>query len=259
MNLLKVIVNSYKDILIILLIIIFITNYYIVKLECNMINNELNKIKLVNNKLIEKITRLNKGSTQNLQNFFSKQIEEKDANISYLRQNLLNLMEEQKQNYVLKKIQSMSEPEVSQKIATFFNISTDEQPRELSSKEFAIKLLSIATNENEIVDIESPFQEIVFSSDRDGNPSYVFPRGIKKIIAHFDVSFFLDKKVFIKWVNQESGKIELFNFYAISPDRKKNFVWLKKKKGWETGSYQVNIYSLNNKLKLVAYGSFEIE
>ncbi len=84
------------------------------------------------------------------------------------------------------------------------------------------------------------------------------------IYAHLDTNGQVPKSphVFIKWVNNETGQVLLFDKKDIVADSHQNWVSFQPNDGWEKGSYDVRFYQFTSELEPIAqttYNIYEVE
>ncbi|MBS9779751.1 MAG: hypothetical protein KGV51_03910 [Moraxellaceae bacterium] len=84
------------------------------------------------------------------------------------------------------------------------------------------------------------------------------------IYAHLDTNGQVAKSphVFVKWVNNETGQVLLFDKKDIVADSQQNWVSFQPNDGWEKGSYDVRFYQFTSELEPIAqttYNIYEVE
>lgn len=82
-----------------------------------------------------------------------------------------------------------------------------------------------------------------------------------KIYAHLDTNgqVPVDKYVFIKWVNNQTGQVLLFEKKNISANSNQNWVSFVPSDGWQVGSYDVRFYQFNSELQPIAQTTYSID
>lgn len=81
-----------------------------------------------------------------------------------------------------------------------------------------------------------------------------------KLYAHLDTHGQVPSSpfVFIKWVNNETGQVYLFEKKDIVADSEQNWVSFKPYEGWQPGSYDIRFYQFNSALQPVAQLTYNI-
>ena len=81
-----------------------------------------------------------------------------------------------------------------------------------------------------------------------------------KIYAHLDTRGQIPASpyVFVKWVNNETGQVLLFEKKDIIADSNQNWVSFIPYDGWQTGSYDIRFYQFTSELQPVAQLSYHI-
>lgn len=237
-------------------------SYHELKKAYDMKNLDYDNLLIQNDKLlalIEKNQIRKKNLITNIQNI--KRDKKKESALENEINNLKNIIDSYemniRKNIALKKLEKLREQEVIEILENILDIKDEELPLNVSSKEFATKLLYIATNNEE----EKVYENISFVNENKSSDEMfdnVFDSNTKKITATFDTSSYEDSKVLTKWINKDTGDVLLFDFYKINPDIKENYIWLEKKNGWKKGNYKVEMYSLSNNLEKISSNEFNI-
>jgi hypothetical protein len=81
-----------------------------------------------------------------------------------------------------------------------------------------------------------------------------------KLYAHLDTHGQVPSSpfVFVKWVNNETGQVYLFEKKDIVADSEQNWVSFKPYEGWQPGSYDIRFYQFNSALQPVAQLTYNI-
>ncbi len=81
-----------------------------------------------------------------------------------------------------------------------------------------------------------------------------------KIYAHLDTRGQVpdDKYVFVKWINNQTGQVLLFEKKNISANSNQNWVSFIPTDGWQVGRYDVRFYQFNSELKPIAQTTYNI-
>lgn len=64
--------------------------------------------------------------------------------------------------------------------------------------------------------------------------------------------------VFVKWVNNETGQVYLFEKKDIVANSEQNWVSFKPDEGWQPGSYDIRFYQFNSALQPIAQLTYNI-
>ena len=81
-----------------------------------------------------------------------------------------------------------------------------------------------------------------------------------KIYAHLDTRGQVpaDKYVFVKWINNQTGQVLLFEKKNISASSDHNWVSFVPTDGWQVGSYDVRFYQFDSDLKPIAQTTYNV-
>lgn len=81
-----------------------------------------------------------------------------------------------------------------------------------------------------------------------------------KLFAHLDTAGKVPASpfVFVKWVNNQTGQVLLFEKKDIVANSNQNWVSLKPYEGWTTGSYDIRFYQFTSELQPVAQLTYQI-
>ncbi len=77
---------------------------------------------------------------------------------------------------------------------------------------------------------------------------------IYSCIESNDPNFINREKILIKWYNS-NDQVLYFDYLGIDPAKKYNYIWFDRS-FWDTGIYNVEIFELENNIRLLASGSF---
>ncbi len=80
---------------------------------------------------------------------------------------------------------------------------------------------------------------------------------IYSCIESNDPNFINRKKILIKWYSSNE-QVFYFDYLGIDPAKKYNYIWFDRP-FWEPGIYNVEIFELENNIRLLASGSFIVE
>ena len=78
--------------------------------------------------------------------------------------------------------------------------------------------------------------------------------------AHLDTNGQIpsNKYVFIKWINNQTGQVLLFEKKNISANSNQNWVSFIPSDGWQEGSYDVRFYQFDSELQPIAQTTYNI-
>ncbi|MDO5652460.1 MAG: hypothetical protein Q4G13_10095 [Moraxella sp.] len=81
-----------------------------------------------------------------------------------------------------------------------------------------------------------------------------------KLYAHLDTFGKVPSNgtVFVKWVNNNTGQVLLFENKPIMADSHQNWVSFQPYDGWQVGSYDVKYYEFNSELKPIAQMTYYV-
>ncbi len=81
-----------------------------------------------------------------------------------------------------------------------------------------------------------------------------------KIYAHLDTNGQVPASpyVFIKWVNNQTGQVLLFDKKDVLADSNQNWVSFQPDDGWQVGSYDVRFYQFTSELQPIAQTTYNI-
>lgn len=81
-----------------------------------------------------------------------------------------------------------------------------------------------------------------------------------KLYAHLDTSGRVPESpyVFVKWVNNQTGQVLLFEKKDIVANKNQNWVSFKPYDGWTQGSYDIRFYQFTSELEPIAQLTYQI-
>lgn len=149
-------------------------------------------------------------------------------------------------------------------IQKYTNLAEEDLPLEGEDlAEWAAKMYGIY-DLDEVFNVAPLVIDILFSTsvnpdNSPASPQNVFKQSDRRIYACFASQEEVEglTKIFVRWTNRTTGKMEHFNSFPITPDASFNFVWLERKEGWQSGEYEVEIFKTQTSDK-IAGGKFEI-
>lgn len=154
-------------------------------------------------------------------------------------------------------------------IQNYVNIDADDIPKEMSVKDFAVKLteilakdilkpLSIESNTEDKNSNNIEFGTSTLEDNSAAELRRIFSPDETKIFATFVTSQNTDDEVLVKWFKTDQPKVFLFKKFPINPDANYNYIWFEQPTGWSRGEYSVEIYSLKDNLEILAKDKYEI-
>ena len=159
---------------------------------------------------------------------------------------------------VIEKIDAMSDKSLADKLKYLFE---EDALKEISNvREFSKKVVDTALEETDAAD-PTLSASILFST----SPS----RGVQLIgygaeIGKYDVVFahFESEKpignAIVKWQNQSTGEILLYMNQNVGSSTMDQHISWSPVNGWTSGTYQVSLYSLSEKMTPIAANSYSI-
>jgi hypothetical protein len=151
----------------------------------------------------------------------------------------------------------------------YTRITPEDIPPTLSIQEFAAHVAAIATTDiltagargsqpedPTVTDIRfgtSPRQ-----SESTESPGARFSTYDARIYAVFDTRSYRHSDVLLKWYRVDQPELLVLQKYEIDPDADYNYVWYKRKEGWPTGQYRVEVYSLGRSFRIMSSGEYEV-
>ena len=81
-----------------------------------------------------------------------------------------------------------------------------------------------------------------------------------KMYAHLDTNGQVpaNKYVFVKWINNQTGQVLLFEKKNISANSNQNWVSFIPSDGWQEGSYDVRFYQFDSELQPIAQTTYNV-
>ncbi|WP_169391552.1 MULTISPECIES: hypothetical protein [Psychrobacter] len=81
-----------------------------------------------------------------------------------------------------------------------------------------------------------------------------------KLFAHLDTSGKVPASpfVFVKWVNNQTGQVLLFEKKDIVANRNQNWVSFRPYDGWSAGSYDIRFYQFTSELQPIAQLTYDV-
>ena len=170
---------------------------------------------------------------------------------------------------------NLDDQEILGLIQSFINIDSDDVPSQMPIKDFAAKLVEIAAH-----GVLTPAQgesttngptplPVYFDTSTNQDFSVLDPKETflseeNKIFAAFDSSHLTDDNVLVdsvlvKWYRTDQPQVLLMKSFPIRPLSNYNHIWLERPQGWPMGDYQVEIYSFQDDLDVIASGKYNIE
>jgi hypothetical protein len=163
----------------------------------------------------------------------------------------------------------LEEDALSSLLYEFTQISREDIPPTLSIQEFAAHVAEIAAKDIWTVGARLSLPEDPTVTDiRFGtsprqsgsteSPSTRFSTYDARIYAVFDTRTYEHSGVLLKWYRIDRPELFILQKYEIDPHAAYNYVWYKRKEGWPTGQYRVEVYSLGQSFRMISSGQYEI-
>jgi hypothetical protein len=129
---------------------------------------------------------------------------------------------------------------------------------------FAMRLAEVAM-EGTMVDapetVDAPY--VWFGGDASGiedrsKGTHGFDLRQERIYAFFSAGDYPGRKVLVKWYRTDEPQIMLFKRHNIGSGREADYVWLEPGAGWQSGDYQVDIYTGDEAMDRLAAGRYSV-
>ena len=80
---------------------------------------------------------------------------------------------------------------------------------------------------------------------------------LETILAYIIASGELGK-IIVKWQNSDTGKILSIKNFTHNPNINEEYAWFKSGKGWQTGHYQVSVFTMDDQVTPIGGNSYSI-
>lgn len=162
-----------------------------------------------------------------------------------------------------RKINSMSDSAVLKKLGLIFS---DEQMENIQNpKDFARRLTEVAleestdnqsgSTENTNVDVRISISHSI--GYQEAADELLVASKFKRLYANI-LSSEIMEAVLVKWKNLSTGELLFYKGISLNQLDGPQFIWAKPKNGWETDTYQINMYKIGAELQLLASKQFTI-
>jgi hypothetical protein len=162
-------------------------------------------------------------------------------------------------------IDRMSERELRQIVGLTTQLGAEAIEEIDDIREFAERLVDIAM-EGTVIDQphEAGLSEVVFGvseyeMEANGQAQTVLERQENRIYAFFPTDSYQGSTVMVKWYRVDEPEIVLFRRHSVTPGDQRGFVWVEQSAGWQSGHYQVDIFSGDASMDRLAFGRYEVE
>ena len=161
-------------------------------------------------------------------------------------------------------VAAMSDAELSATLMSTVRLSEEELGDVRDLRAFAGRMLEVAmlgvTEPGESLPDAEPIR---FSRTARGGESGKtlgarFPEGRGRIFATFRVRDPSRGRVLVKWFRADRPHILLMQRYSLKAGEESGYVWLEPDGGWESGTYQVDVYAADEAATAIATGRYEI-
>jgi len=161
-------------------------------------------------------------------------------------------------------VAAMSDAELSATLMSTVRLSEEELGDVRDLRTFAGRMLEVAmlgvTEPGESLPEAEPIR---FSRTARGGESGKtlgarFPEGRGRIFATFPVRDPTRGRVLVKWFRADRPHILLLQRYSLKPGEESGYIWLEPDGGWESGTYQVDVYAADEAATAIATGRYEI-
>jgi hypothetical protein len=151
----------------------------------------------------------------------------------------------------------------------FTGITPEDIPPTLSIQEFTAHVAAIATKDiwtvrergsmpEDLTVTDIRFGTSPRPSESTESPRTWFSPYDTRIFAVFDTRAYPYPSVLLKWCRIDQPELFILQKYEIDPHAAYNYVWYKKKEGWPTGQYRVEVYSLGASFRMISSGQYEV-
>ena len=97
--------------------------------------------------------------------------------------------------------------------------------------------------------------------DEERSKQTTFSEDYTRIFMHFKHDEFVGQKVLVRWtqeISPKQGKLIQLNRHTIPSGQNKYFFWAEQNEGWAAGTYQVEVFAIDNSLAPLARGKFSV-
>jgi len=167
--------------------------------------------------------------------------------------------------FVTAAIETASEEELLEVVGAITHLDPGSMRSSHDPRRFARRLAEVAWDEP----LESRPQEgaepvVAFSrtadpEDLDESSEPVFSRDADRIYAAINLDGYEGRRVMVKWFNRDTRRIETLRSFRYGRDDRGVWAFVSRSAGWEPGSYQVNVYTQDDEMTLIAQGGYSVE
>ena len=167
--------------------------------------------------------------------------------------------------FVTAAIESASEEELLEVVGAITHLDPGSMRSSHDPRRFARRLAEVAWDEPlESRPQEATEQVVAFSRtadpvDLEESSEPVFSRDADRIYAAINLDGYEGGRVMVKWFNRDTRKIETLRSFRYGRDDRGVWAFVSRSTGWEPGSYQVNVYTQDDEMTLIAQGGYSVE
>ena len=79
-----------------------------------------------------------------------------------------------------------------------------------------------------------------------------------RVFARLHMQGYTGDEVLVKWYNPQTGQVLAFDKYQIVPENSMHPLWLEHKQPWQSGQYNVEVYSADESLRLLSAAVYQV-
>lgn len=79
-----------------------------------------------------------------------------------------------------------------------------------------------------------------------------------RVFARLDMQGYTGDEVLVKWYNPQTGQVLAFDKYPVVPENSMHPLWLEHKQPWQSGQYNVEVYSADESLRLLSAAVYQV-
>ena len=165
-------------------------------------------------------------------------------------------------------VDHLSDAELEEIIRSYTRLAPHDYPEQVEIHDFAKRLGELYYRDPAEMGespLDSPENAIPIDFDSQINrsnmvkePQESFATFTRRIYASFDTSNYKKNSVMVKWSRVDSPEVMIYDKYRLNSAMDYNYIWLEQPDGWQQGDYQVEIFSLEDNLSLLARGGYHV-
>lgn len=79
-----------------------------------------------------------------------------------------------------------------------------------------------------------------------------------RVFARLYMQDYTGDEVLVKWYNPQTGQVLAFDKYPVVPENSMHPLWLEHKQPWQSGQYNVEVYSADESLRLLSAAVYHV-